>query len=154
MVVKNRQVLGVYRKTHLLSGERIFNAGTAYPVFKTGDLTFGINICYDTNFPQAARNLADQGAQLIVCPANNMMGHQKSEQYRHIHNAVRGERCKETGLWLISSDVTGEQSGRISYGPTALIDPSGHVAAQLPLLETGLLITEIELKPQIAHHEN
>jgi len=144
IVVKNRQLQGVYRKTHLLGGEHIFTAGVAYPVFSVNGLIFGINICYDTNFPSAARNVADQGAHLIVCPANNMMSLQKSERYKHIHNSVRAERCRETGLPLISSDVTGERDNRVSYGPTAMIDSNGHVIDQIPLGETGMFIAEID----------
>jgi carbon-nitrogen hydrolase len=49
------------------------------------------------------------------------------------------------GVWVISSDVTGERDDRISYGPTAVIDPAGNVVAQVPLLETGRVVAEIEL---------
>ncbi len=49
-----------------------------------------------------------------------------------MHNSVRGERCRETGLWLVSADVTGERDGRISLGPTAVPNPAGEVVAQLP----------------------
>jgi predicted amidohydrolase len=69
-----------------------------------------------------------------------MMPREKAEIFKPLHNAVRGERCRETGLWLISSDVTGERDGRIAWGPTAVLDPDGQVVAQLPLEEPGLLI--------------
>ena len=48
---------------------------------------------------------------------------------RDVHNIVRGERCRETGLWLVSADVTGERDGRISWGPTAVLNPAGEVVA-------------------------
>ncbi|MGO7594164.1 hypothetical protein AB9E13_34105, partial [Rhizobium leguminosarum] len=57
-------------------------------------------------------------------------------------NAVRGERCRETGLWLISSDVTGERDGRVAWGPTAVLNPEGQVVAQLPLEEPGLQVSD------------
>ena len=60
-----------------------------------------------------------------------------------MHNFARGERCRETGLWLVSADVTGERDGCISWGPTAIINPAGKVVAQLPLEKTGLLIFDI-----------
>ena len=56
---------------------------------------------------------------------------------------MRGERCRETGLWLVSADVTGEREGRIAWGPTAVLNPAGEMAAQLPLGETGLLIYDL-----------
>ena len=143
IVVDRGVLVGRYRKAHLLGGERIFDAGCDSPIFDIAGLRFGINICYDTNFPEAARKVADLGAALIVCPANNMHSRKTAEAFKDVHNAVRGERCRETGLWLVSADVTGERDGRISWGPTAVLNPAGEIVAQLPLEEAGLLIFDI-----------
>lgn len=48
-------------------------------------------------------------------------------------------------MWLLSSDVTGEREGKIAYGPTALIDPSGKVVEQVPLMTEGLLVAEVSV---------
>lgn len=143
IVVDRGVLVGRYRKRHLHGGERIFDAGNDSPVFAVAGLRFGVNICYDTNFPAAARTIADRRATLIVCPTNNMLSVKKAEAYRDRHNVIRGERCRETGLWLISVDVTGTRGDRISYGPTAVLDPAGRVVAQLPLGEPGLLVFDI-----------
>ncbi|MBY5365448.1 carbon-nitrogen hydrolase family protein [Rhizobium leguminosarum] len=140
VVVERGVLLGRYRKAHLLRGEQAFEAGKESPLFAIGALRFGINICYDTNFPEAAAKVAASGASLIVCLSNNMMPREKAEIFKQTHNAVRGERCRQTGLWLISSDVTGERDGRIAWGPTAVLDRQGQVVAQLPLEEPGLLV--------------
>jgi predicted amidohydrolase len=143
IVVDRGAVIGRYRKTHLLGSEHIFEAGSDSPIFEIAGLRFGINICYDTSFPEAAQNLADRGASLIVCPANNMHRRKTSEAFKDVHNSARGERCRETGLWLVSADVTGERDGRISWGPTAVLNPTGEVVAQLPLEKTGLLVFDV-----------
>jgi predicted amidohydrolase len=143
IVIDRGVLIGRYRKMHLLDGERIFDAGREGQVFHLGDLCFGINICYDTNFPDAAHEIARLGASLIVCPTNNMLRRETAEAFRDVHNAVRGERCREAGLWLISADVTGERDGRISLGPTAVLNPDGRVLAQLPLGRPGLLVFDI-----------
>jgi predicted amidohydrolase len=147
IVVDRGTVIGRYRKAHLLGGEQIFDAGTDAQVLEIAGLRFGINICYDTNFPEAARKVADLGASLIVCPANNMCRRKRAEALKDVHNSVRGERCRETGLWLVSADVTGERDGRISWGPTAVLNPAGAVVAQLPLEKTGLLVFDIPYCP-------
>lgn len=144
-IIEDRRVIGRYRKQHLLAAEAAFDAGEEVHVFSIGRARFGVNICHDTNFPSAARRVAELGAHLVVCPANNMMRRRSAERYKDVHNAVRAERCKETGLWLLSSDVTGERDGCVSWGPTALINPQGEVVAQLPLGEPGLLIADIPL---------
>jgi predicted amidohydrolase len=135
---------GRYRKAYLLGSEQIFNAGNDSPLFEIAGLRFGINICYDTNFPEAARKVADLGASLIVCPANNMHRRKTAEALKDMHNFARRERCRETGLWLVSADVTGERDGLISCGPTAVLNPAGEVVAQLPLEKTGLLVFDIQ----------
>jgi predicted amidohydrolase len=143
IVVDRGTVIGRYRKVHLLASEQIFDAGGDNDVFEIAGLRFGINICYDTNFPEAARKVANLGASLIVCPANNMLDRKTAEALKDAHNSVRGERCRETGLWLISADVSGKRDGRISRGPTAVLNPAGEVVAQLPLEKPGLLVFDI-----------
>jgi predicted amidohydrolase len=143
VVIKEGELIGKYRKTHLLPGEQIFKVGSEYPVFETNGLKFGINICYDTQFAEAAANLASQGARLILCLANNMMRYETAEKYKHLHHKMRIERVNETGVWLMSSDVTGKREDRIAYGPTSAIDPGGNIVVQVPLMETGMEIVEI-----------
>ncbi len=143
IVIQNGALKGRYRKTHLLRSEDFFTSGAETPVFSVSGLRFGLNICYDTNFPDLTKLMADKGAELIVCLSNNMMLHERAELYRHVHNSVRGDRCKEQGIWLVSSDVFGERDGRVSWGPTAVIDPNGEVLAQLPLGQAGILFFDI-----------
>jgi predicted amidohydrolase len=143
VVVERGKLVGRYRKTHLLRGERCFQAGEDNPAFQVAGLQFGINICNDTNYPEAAGKVASHGASLIVCCANNMMPRKAAEEWKAAHNSVRADRCRETGLWLISADVTGERDGRIGWGPTAVLNPAGQVAAQLPLDQPGLLVFDI-----------
>lgn len=142
-VIGHGVLLGRYRKTHLLGREQLFTPGTDSPAFEAAGVRFGINICYDTNFPQAAAKVADTGATLLVCPANNMMQRPTAEHWRDRHNPARGARCRETGLWLISADVTGERDGAVAWGPTAVLNPQGEVVAQLPLDQPGLLVFDL-----------
>lgn len=145
VVIADGRLSGRYRKINLLEGEGVFAAGTESSSFDVGGLCFGINICFDTNFPAAAAALRDNGAALIVCPANNMMPADRAAIWKDRHNAARGDRCRETGLWLISADVTGGRDGRVAWGPTAVLNPAGEVAAQLPLDAPGLLLFDLPI---------
>jgi N-carbamoylputrescine amidase len=65
-------VVGIYRKVHLFFNEKdLFRPGDmGWPVF---DLPFGrvgLQVCYDTFFPEAGRSLALNGAELICTPGN------------------------------------------------------------------------------------
>ena len=143
VIVKHGKMLGRYRKVKLLNGEKgIFEAGSEFPVFETEGLKFGINICYDLNFSECTQAVA-KNIDLLVCPCNNMMRLENAEKWKDRHNESRIERAKKGDLWLISSDVTGEKDGRISYGPTAVINPQGLVVSQVPLLQEGMIVQEI-----------
>lgn len=142
-VIKGGVLVGRYRKQNLLSREKLFHAGSESPVFRADNFTFGIAICFDTQFPGTIAALRNQGAELIVCPANNMMGRDNAEKWKIRHNEMRGERCRETGLWLVSSDVTGTMGDCVGLGPTCVLDPDGHVIAQVPLGQEGIVTVEI-----------
>lgn len=145
VVVENGKLIGTYRKTYLVPGEALFEVGDSYPVFSLRGVKYGINICYDTNFPDAAAPLAEQGAKVMLVSAQNMMKRESAEKWKRLHNEIRVERAKETGMWLVTSDVTGKRDNiRIGYGPTAVINPAGEVVAQVPLMSTGMVIAEIE----------
>lgn len=143
VVIFRRSLVGRYRKRYLVEGERCFRPGGEAETFDLEGLRFGINICFDTNFADAAFSVARQGASLLLCPANNMMRRQAAIEWKDRHNAVRGERCRETGLWLMSSDVTGTREGRVAWGPTAILNPAGEVVVQLPLDAPGLLVFDM-----------
>lgn len=65
-------VIGKYRKTHLWHREKlIFTPGDlGFPVFETRIGRIGLLICWDIWFPEAARLLAVQGAD-VICSSNN-----------------------------------------------------------------------------------
>ena len=63
--------IGKYRKTHLWSREKlIFTPGSSYPVFETRIGRIGLLVCWDIWFPEVARILTAQGAD-VICSVNN-----------------------------------------------------------------------------------
>lgn len=145
VVVKGGELLGVYRKTHLYGSElAVFQPGRDYPVFDIDGFRFGINICYDTRFAKACAPIAAAGAQVLLVPTQNMMPRERALEWQHRHNEIRRERVRETNMWLVSADVTGERGpDRIGLGPTCAIDPSGSVVAQVPLGTPGMVTVQI-----------
>jgi predicted amidohydrolase len=136
--------VGGYRKRFLTGGESVFTPGDASPVFDCNGVRFGINICYDTRFPPAATAVAAGGAQMLLVPAQNMMRRDNALRWQDRHNQIRTQRVHETGMWLVSADVTGERdSTRIGLGPTCAINPAGQVVIQVPAGTTGMAIAEI-----------
>jgi len=144
VVLQHGQVAGVYRKTHLTPGEALFSKGDEYPVFEVKGLRYGINICYDTQFADAAARIAGQRARVLLVPAQNMMRRQTAQTWQHRHNQIRAERVRETGMWLVSADVTGARGDtHVGFGPTSVMNPSADVVAQVPLMKTGMVIAQV-----------
>jgi predicted amidohydrolase len=144
VVVRHGVLEAFYRKTHLVPGERLFQAGDAYPTFNVNGVTCGINICYDTNFPEAAKAVAEQGARVLLVPSQNMMKRQVARTWKCRHNAIRADRVRETGMWLVSADVTGARdASRIGYGPTSIMNPHADVVAQVPTMTVGMVVAGI-----------
>ncbi|MGE5612457.1 MAG: carbon-nitrogen hydrolase family protein [Bacillota bacterium] len=64
------QLIGTYRKTHLPQEEveAGITPGDCFPVFQTERARIGMMICWDLQFPEAARQLALGGAEIIALP--------------------------------------------------------------------------------------
>jgi len=61
-------VLGCYRKVHQpLREDASYAAGSEFPVFDTPVGRLGMLICYDKAFPEAARALSLDGAEIVAC---------------------------------------------------------------------------------------
>jgi predicted amidohydrolase len=145
LVVQKGTLVSRYRKIHLLDGERsAFCAGERPSVVDIKGVNVGLAICYDLNFAAAIEANVLAGAALIACPCNNMIRRDTAEKLKDKHNSIRCERARESGVWLLTSDVTGQRDGRVSYGPTALIRPDGVVVDQVPLMETGMIVRDIQ----------
>jgi hypothetical protein len=51
-VYQRGRVTGVYRKIHPAIRQSVYKSGSETPVFRAGELTFGIVICNDSNYPE------------------------------------------------------------------------------------------------------
>jgi len=145
LIVTGGSVTGRYRKTFLTAGESIFTPGDSYPIFSHDAWQLGINICYDCQFPQAAAAVAAAGGQVLLTPAHNMMPREKALLWQDRHNEIRAQKARETGMWIVSADVTGQRGqSRIGLGPTCVMNPAGEVVAQVPTGTAGMAIAEVK----------
>ena len=152
VVVNRGEISGVYRKTHLIDpNELFFTPGDEYPVFEVKGLRYGINICYDAQFVDAAKSIAEQGARLLLSLSQNMLKLRTAEFWKDRHSDICIERVKETGLWYVRSDVTGVRPAgrygeeRIGYGPTFIMNPQAEIVAEVPLMTVGMAVSDIPI---------
>jgi len=62
-------LLGVYRKTHLSPQEKEkYREGDSLNVFHESGLTFGLELCYESHFPEISTVLSLKGQRFFSCP--------------------------------------------------------------------------------------
>jgi predicted amidohydrolase len=135
VIVERGRVLGVYRKQHLI--ESAFSPGRESPVFERNGVRYGVNICYDANFPEAAAALAARGAEAIFYPLNNGLPHASARKWRSRHIEILSARARECSAWVISADVVERSATTTGYGCTAIVGPDGRVVERCPERTTG-----------------
>ncbi len=141
VVILNGTLLGKYRKTH--PNEKCFVAGNEYPVFAVANFQFGINICADANFPEAAYRVAEAGANIIVYPLYNALPEDIAIRWREKSPENLRLRAIETGCYIISADVIGHDHSSLSYGCTQVFSPSGELMSAVSEFEIGVAMTII-----------
>lgn len=141
-VLHRGTIAGVYRKQHPAIRRSVYAAGTETPVFHLNGVTFGIVICYDSNFSEPARQVAEQGALVLFVPSNNGLPRLRAcEEIAAQARQCDVARAIENRMWVVRADVAGESGDLVSAGASAIVRPGGSVmlAAQ-PFSEDFLVV--------------
>jgi predicted amidohydrolase len=138
--------IGKYRKVHLFWDEYDwFQSGNmGYRVWDIGPAKIGLMICYDWIYPEAARSLALQGADIICMPTNLVLPYcQDAMITRSIENRVFTVTANRTG-----SEKRGSKNKLTFTGGSQIVDPQGVILFRLGK-ETES-IQEVEIDPNRA----
>ena len=130
-------ILGHHRKVHLPPGEiEAFAPGDGFAAFDTPIGRVGMLICYDKIFPEAARTLALDGAEVIaslsawpLCRKNPARRIPADRQTRHF-NLLDEARALENQVVWVSSNLTGRIGPLRFFGQAKVVDPNGDVLAR------------------------
>jgi predicted amidohydrolase len=130
-----------YRKMHLpfLGIDRFATPGPdAPPVIEVDGLRFGVLICYDLRFPEAARICALEAADLIVLPTNWPVG-------VDFHPGIFAPaRAAENHCYLLACDRVGTERDVTFIGRSLLVDYDGKQLAIASDTQEELLLGEID----------
>lgn len=146
VVIEKGKLIGKYRKNHIHHKENFFTCGTDYPIFEKRDIKYGINICYDSQFPESAEALTKQGVEVIFCPLNNSLPHITADKWRDQHIKYFVEKAKTNKCWVISSDVIEKSETNTGYGCTSLVNLQGEIVEYLEQSKPGKFVKQILVK--------
>ena len=131
---------GVYRKVHLWDKERIhFTRGEKFESFKTKFGRIGIGICYDIEFPEAARAMALAGAKLLFFPSA------EPSSMKTLIPVYAKSRAAENCVFVAFSNMSGVEADLTYLGASQITSPAGRVLASVKG-RTGSAVAEVDFK--------
>lgn len=134
------KIVGKYRKTHpaaVQSLEKIyFRYGSHFPVCRIGDWRVGLNICYDTFFPESARCTAVNGAELILVPF--------ASPGQVLWRDIMRTRAFENGVYFAPCNKVGKEDQWVFGGGSMIVSPRGEVLAEAGDVEDEIITATLE----------
>lgn len=134
-------IIGSYRKIHLFDTEKKwFTPGNRpFEVFDIGLANVGMMICFDWIFPESARSLALQGADIICHPANLVLPYcQHAMVTRSLENSVFSVTANRIG-----SEERG--GSKLAFtGGSQILDPKGNILASASVDKQIICIVDID----------
>ncbi|MGB7926003.1 MAG: nitrilase-related carbon-nitrogen hydrolase [Pyrinomonadaceae bacterium] len=144
------QYLGKYRKNHIphvapgFWEKFYFKPGNlGYPTFETAYARIGVYICYDRHFPEGARILGLNGAEIVFNPSATVAG--LSE---YLWRLEQPAHAVANGYFVGAINRVGhEQPWDIGefYGQSYFCDPRGQFIAEAPRDKDALVVADLDL---------
>jgi beta-ureidopropionase len=142
--------LGKYRKNHIphvapgFWEKFYFKPGNlGYPTFETAFARIGVYICYDRHFPEGARALGLNGAEIVFNPSATVAG--LSE---YLWKLEQPAHAVANGYFVGAINRVGhEQPWDIGefYGQSYFCNPRGQIVAEAPRDEDALVVADLDL---------
>ncbi len=152
LISPDGEVLGVYRKTHLFDApnrtdipsgimeSKKVKPGSSLDVYTTNLARVGLSVCSDLRFPEIYRDMALQGAEIMVCASAFL-----SPRHDHWEFFLRS-RATENQCYVVASGQYGTEpkSGISFVGRSMIVDPWGTIIATASD-EEGVVTAHIDL---------
>jgi predicted amidohydrolase len=154
--VSGGAILGTHRKVHLPLGEAdAYRAGSGFDAFDTPAGRIGMLIDFDKTFPESARSLALDGAEIIAClnawPASvtDRSDRIRNDRQAHLFDLYDCARAAENQLFVVSANQTGVLGGLRFLGQAKVVDPAGEIIAKT-WAKGGLAIASADVAADVA----
>jgi N-carbamoylputrescine amidase len=157
MIDADGRVLGLYRKSHIPDGpgyqeKYYFTPGdTGFKAWPTRYGIFGCAVCWDQWFPESARAMALQGAEVLFYPT--AIGTEPPpappvDSRDHWRRVMQGHAAANY-VPLVAANRTGTEKGRAGemtfYGSSFIAGPTGEIAAELGRTDEGFVLASFHL---------
>ncbi|MBD0024327.1 carbon-nitrogen hydrolase family protein [Gordonia pseudamarae] len=155
-ILDGDRVYGTYRKVHQPLGENMsYSPGGDYGVFDTPVGRVGLQICYDKAFPEAARVMALDGAEIIAslsawpaartATAENL----QDDRWTYRFNLFDAARALDNQVFWVASNQSGTFGSLRYVGNAKIVDPGGNTLATT-LLDSGMAVAKVDIAETFA----
>jgi predicted amidohydrolase len=148
-VCRGGLLVGLYRKRHTAINRSVYSPGASWPIFAIDGVTFGVNICLDSTFPESARAVASQGAALLFVPTNTGLPPGRADERIVAEaRAIDVRRAVDNRIAVVRADVTGRAGNLTGFGSSGIVGPDGTVLAAVTPAAVGIAVADIHLQSQ------
>jgi predicted amidohydrolase len=131
------KIIGIHKKVHLPAGEeRQVAPGEKFEVFNTRLGNIGMLVCWDMQFPEAARELALGGADIILCPT---LG------WENIYGRCR---AYENGVTIAAAMGMGTSGVYSCCDPACIVDNMGNILSVAPRDKESLVFADVDIEKE------
>ena len=156
-------IAGIYRKMHIPDDPAYYEKF----YFAPGDLGFhpiktsvgvlGVQVCWDQWYPEGARLMALQGADLLIYPTaigfESSDSVEEQERQRMAWQTIQRGHAVANGLHVITvnrvghePDPSGATNGIQFWGSSFVAGPQGEIIHESPVTEEDAAIVEIDIQ--------
>jgi 5-aminopentanamidase len=138
LIDPNGKSLANYRKIHLTPLEKdYFQAGDKSVVVDTSLGRIGLMICWDLAFPELARLLAVEGAELLLAPSA------WEDPFNKPYLNFGMARAIDNTVFLASSNHIGSSSSLEFFGQSSIYGPDGEVLSRAEAYKDEIITADI-----------
>jgi N-carbamoylputrescine amidase len=158
MIDDKGAVMGVYRKSHIPDGpgyseKFYFRPGnTGFKTFRTPFGTVGPAVCWDQWYPETARTLMLEGAEILLFPtAIGTEPHDPDLDTSRLWRRAMIGHAVSNVVPVVAANRIGMEGDQRFYGHSFICDERGDMLAEFGATETGVLVAKLDLKQARAH---
>lgn len=151
------EVLGVYRKSHIPDSpgyqeKFYFSPGnTGFKVWDTKYANIGVAICWDQWFPEAARSMVLQGAEVLLYPTaiGSEPGYPEIDSCGHWQRAMQGHSAANCVPVVASNRIgleKGESCDVTFYGSSFITDHTGQILVESDRESQDVITAKLDLE--------
>jgi N-carbamoylputrescine amidase len=145
-------VLGLHRKVHQpLREDASYAAGDAFEAFDTPVGRLGMMICYDKAFPESARSLALDGAEIVVCVSawpgsrTNPSADLAEDRWTRRFDLFDRVRALENQVVWLSANQAGTFGSLRFVASAKVVDPGGEILAGTGVT-AGMAVADVDVQ--------